>query len=291
MNPVQAARSGTPEHIAPGDTPPLAASLPGVDIREFVSGRCGAAGLSTGTATFAPNAGLACHIHDFSEVITLLDGDARVLVDDRAYDLNVYDSIHIPAGVPHAVRNPSASVPMTAHWAFACSEPSRHWTAPSPVRLDLSYGNPRAGDPEHITRFRDAEVYELSPGAFFRDLFAGRFGAVGICGGYGRFRPGASLPCHFHNYDESITIVEGGALCLVEGNRYEVSGYATAFVPVGKPHRFINEADREMAMIWVYAGSEPERTLVDSAYCTGELVWPGAGRHAASPAACSSVQK
>jgi len=26
-----------------------------------------------------------------------------------------------------------------------------------------------------------------------------------------------------------------------------------------------------MAMIWVYAGSEPERTIVDTGYCTGHL--------------------
>jgi hypothetical protein len=29
-----------------------------------------------------------------------------------------------------------------------------------------------------------------------------------------------------------------------------------------------------MAMIWVYAGTEPERSLVRPAYCDGTLVWP-----------------
>jgi hypothetical protein len=28
-----------------------------------------------------------------------------------------------------------------------------------------------------------------------------------------------------------------------------------------------------MAMIWVYAGGEPERTIVDTGYCTGVLEW------------------
>ena len=64
-------------------------------------------------------------------------------------------------------------------------------------------------DPEHISRFRTAEKYELAEGTQFFDLFAGRFGSVGICGGYGKFQPGTSLPCHIHDYDESITIVEG----------------------------------------------------------------------------------
>ena len=108
----------------------------------------------------------------------------------------------------------------------------------------------------------------------FRDLFAGRFGSVGICGGYGRFQPEASLPCHIHKFDESITIVEGEAVCLVQGKRYRLSGCDTAFVPEGRPHRFLNHSDSPMAMIWVYAGTEPERSLVRPAYCDGTLVWP-----------------
>jgi quercetin dioxygenase-like cupin family protein len=196
-------------------------------------------------------------------------------VEGREYELGILDNIHVPAGVGHSVRNASADEPMIAHWAFATAEPSRKFLDPPPVHSVRGLGKAEPHDPENLTRFGEAEVYELSPGALFRDLFKGSLGAVGICGGYGKFEPGASLPCHFHNYDESITIVEGNALCLVEGNRYQVSGYGTAFVPVGKPHRFINESDREMAMIWVYAGSEPERTLIEAEYCSGGLTWPG----------------
>jgi hypothetical protein len=29
-----------------------------------------------------------------------------------------------------------------------------------------------------------------------------------------------------------------------------------------------------MAMVWVYAGSEPDRQIVESGYCSGELAWP-----------------
>jgi quercetin dioxygenase-like cupin family protein len=97
---------------------------------------------------------------------------------------------------------------------------------------------------------------------------------VGICGGYGRFLPGASLPCHTHDFDESITVVKGDADCLVEGKKYELSGCDTAFIPKGLPHRFINNSKEEMAMVWVYAGNEPDRTIVDARYCAGSLIWP-----------------
>jgi hypothetical protein len=28
-----------------------------------------------------------------------------------------------------------------------------------------------------------------------------------------------------------------------------------------------------MAMVWVYAGDEPERTILDAGYCDGTLRW------------------
>lgn len=275
MNPTSVSQFPIVEHITAGNTAPASGSPPGVAIRVLVSGVYGASGLSTGTATLEPFAELPYHHNQCSEAITLLEGKATVLVEGRVYELGIFDCIHVPAGIAHAVRNESANTRLVAHWALATSEPSRRLVEPPPIRVIRGLGTPEPAEPEHISRFNEVASYELSPGAFFRDLFRGSLGSKGICGGYGRFRPGSSLPCHFHEYDESITIVEGTALCLVQGNRYQVGGYDTAFVPVGKPHRFINETDNSMAMIWVYAGSEPERTLVAPEYCTGTLIWPG----------------
>jgi putative monooxygenase len=262
------------ESIHPGKGESLSPG-PGLELREFVTNACGARGFSTGTATFAPGAVLAYHTHTFSETITLLSGVAQVMVEGRSYQLNQFDCIHVPAGVAHEVANCSPQSPMVALWAFASAVPSRELVDLSFVPQNRGLSDPAPGDPESIARFAQAEIYDLSPGAAFRDLFAGRFGSVGICGGYGRFQPGSSLPCHVHECDESITIVEGDATCLVQGNRYRLNGYDTAFVPEGLPHRFVNESDRPMAMIWVYASVEPERTLVESAYCEGTLAWPG----------------
>jgi len=93
-------------------------------------------------------------------------------------------------------------------------------------------------------------------------------GSQGICGGYGRFDRGTSLPCHVHEYDESISIVEGKAICEVAGRRTTLSNCETAVIPAGLPHRFINDFNEPMAMIWVYAGDMPTRKLVDASLCT-----------------------
>jgi quercetin dioxygenase-like cupin family protein len=248
----------------------------GVELRMFASGECGATGFSTATATFRPGACMPYHLHEFSEAVTVLEGSARVLVEGRAYTLGSLDCMHVPAHAAHQVDNEDPRSTLVVLSAFASANLSR--TQPDrtfPVE-ERGAGMPSDRDPETIVRMERAERYELSKDAFFCDLFARRLGAVGICGGYGRFLPGASLPCHTHDFDESITIVKGSAVSLVRGKRYDVSGYDTAFIPRGIPHRFLNEAEEEMAMIWVYAGDEPDRRIVRSEYCSGELAWPTA---------------
>ena len=269
--------AGPKEHIVSLTSSDLASGAPaGVELRTFVSEALGATAFSTGLATFKPGAGLPYHVHGFSEAVTVVQGDAHLLVEGRPYRLGSGDCAHIPAGVAHLVRNDDPARELIAHSAFASARPSRELTNQEFSLQDRGSGDPAKSDPETIVRFDKSAVYELADNAFFTDLFARRLGAIGICGGYGRFLPGASLPCHTHDFDESITIVKGAASCLVQGRSYELSGCATAYIPKGLPHRFLNTSGDEMAMIWVYAGDEPDRRVVDNAYCSGALPWPGA---------------
>lgn len=229
--------------------------------------------MTTGTATFAPGERLIYHTHPFSEAVTVLEGEARFSVEGRTYRLHPLDCIHIPAGLAHEAINASTTAPLVVLSAFASSNPTRDLVRNQFVEKDRMERDPEVSDPEHISRFCASSIYELASGTEFRDLFAGRYGSVGICGGYAKFQPATSLPCHTHDYDESITIIEGEAICEVAGRQYRLSGCDTAFVPQGKPHRFLNESTRPMAMIWVYAGSEPSRNIVDVEYCTGSRTW------------------
>jgi quercetin dioxygenase-like cupin family protein len=235
----------------------VAGAPAGVRIQNFVSRECGATDFGTDLVTLSPGALLPEDERPGSEAITVLEGSATVVAGGRKHDLSPLDCIHVPGGMARSIRNENGKG-LRLHVAHAVARPN--------CNVTLS---------ESIRRFIDSPVYALSEGAAFYDLFARRFGAVGICGGYARFAPGSSLPCHYHDFDESISIVEGSAVCLVQGERYELSGCDTAYVPKHKPHRFLNLSDAPMAMIWVYAGDEPERSIVDAGYCSGELVWPG----------------
>lgn len=256
------------ETVTPANGPPTAELAPGVAVRVLATGSLGAVGLTTALATFHPGAELSYHLHPFSEAIIVLSGEALVLVEGRRYLLRPFDAMHVPAGTPHAVHNVSSDCEAVLHSSFASATPTRETVAREFAIEDRDSTTARC--PENLARFATAPVYELAPQAHFRDLFAGRFGARGLCGGYGVFEPGASLPCHYHDYDESITIVSGRAVCQVAGREYSLADCATACIPRGQPHRFLNDSEQRMAMIWVYAGDEPERTLVDPGCCWTE---------------------
>jgi quercetin dioxygenase-like cupin family protein len=206
--------------------------------------------------------------------MTVIEGEADVRVEGRRYRLGELDSIHFPAGIAHSVLNLQASGILLAHWAFTTGYPRREPVAETFAPQDLRDSDTTGKFPEHIARFSNTKVYELAERAYFSDLFGKRFGAVGLCGGYGRFDPGASLPCHIHRCDESITIISGTAVCQVMGQQWQLADCDTAFVPEGLPHRFLNQTGAPMAMIWVYASDEPERTILDARYCSGLLAWP-----------------
>ena len=103
----------------------------------------------------------------------------------------------------------------------------------------------------------------VGPAAEFIDYFnATLLPGIEMSGGFARFEPGGRLPDHLHDFDESICIIRGDANCLVEGRQYSLNDCATAMVPRGRVHYFINESESQMDMIWVYAGPMPERIVI-----------------------------
>jgi quercetin dioxygenase-like cupin family protein len=124
---------------------------------------------------------------------------------------------------------------------------------------------------EHITRFESAPRSEAGPGTRFIDYFNEEMvPGIEMSGGYGLFQSGGRLPAHFHDFDESICIIQGTATCICEGRYHSMSNGATALQPRGRVHYFVNNSDLPMAMVWVYAGPLPQRILAAESYATGE---------------------
>jgi 2-keto-3-deoxy-L-rhamnonate aldolase RhmA/quercetin dioxygenase-like cupin family protein len=246
---------------------------PGVVFECLVGKPNQAKNLTTGVVRFSPGVKLAYHTHPTTESITLLEGKVIVDVEGRRYRLNRFDNVAIPPGVPHGVENVSAESDALLHVTFPTDTPSREILEPiyPPRMMPDDSAGPRTPGLERVNRFASAERFNAGQGATFIDFFNEELTpGVEMSGGYGVFAPGGRLPAHIHDFDESICIVEGTATCVVEGRRYAMSGYATALEPRGRVHYFINETDRPMAMIWVYAGARPERIVVDETNATSE---------------------
>ena len=82
------------------------------------------------------------------------------------------------------------------------------------------------------------------------------------------FPPGTSLREHSHNTIEQVTLLEGTGIVEINGRIQRLSQYDTTRVPAGEPHRFENDGDTVMRILWVYGSTDVTRTFLD----TGETV-------------------
>jgi len=116
------------------------------------------------------------------------------------------------------------------------------------------------------------EPYEYDQGIWVKKLAVPETGTESISVGVATFDPGASLPCHIHHCEESITIIEGEAFVEFAGQRIWLKPYDTSHMPAGTPHRFLNaSASKKMSILWVYASPDMGRSLVDPDQCAGRM--------------------
>lgn len=236
----------------------------GVSMDTMVGGHNNARNLTTGFVTFEPSRSLAYHTHTFGETITLMAGQLLVEVQGRRYTLSPLDNVTIPAGLAHSALNLSSTEPAVVHVALASHAPSRTLVDRFFSRRSMPRRSHREPGGECFTVFADAKRYEPGENASFVDYFNGDMApGFELSGGYGLFQPGGRLPAHLHDFDESISIVQGNATCIVEGRRHQMGAVSAALQPRGRIHYFVNESNAPMAMIWVYAGPTPERLVVD----------------------------
>jgi putative monooxygenase len=105
-------------------------------------------------------------------------------------------------------------------------------------------------------------------GVLSQPLVLAERGSTSLTMGISTFEPGAVIPLHTHNVEEAITILEGEAVAIIEGQEHTVRPYDTTFVPPGVAHHFRNDSGATMRFLWTYGGARVTRTYVE----TGETV-------------------
>jgi quercetin dioxygenase-like cupin family protein len=125
--------------IDPRDTAPEQ-WRPGAETRMRVSAVNGAAQLCIFEQWIAPGAGAPAHTHPVEEVLTVLEGEAEMWMDDLRAIVSAGQSLIVPAGRNHGFRN-SGTVTLHIHAVLASpvfeatpegeTEMVRRWVAPS----------------------------------------------------------------------------------------------------------------------------------------------------------------
>ncbi|MFD5873013.1 cupin domain-containing protein [Streptomyces sp. NPDC060322] len=82
-----------------------------------------------------------------------------------------------------------------------------------------------------------------------------------ITSGMSVYPVGSGAPMHSHNCDEHVTVLEGEAEVLVEGEVTRLERFDTTYIPSPVPHLFRNVGDTPLRILWVYTSGTVTRTF------------------------------
>jgi quercetin dioxygenase-like cupin family protein len=127
-----------------------------------------------------------------------------------------------------------------------------------------------------VLRPSDLPMADRGGGARTIPLVTPSAGSTQLLNGITIFDPGAAIGQHFHNCEESVMVLEGEAIAVLDGVEHRLGPGDTTWIQANVPHFFRNASDsRPMRIFWTYASIEATRTLV----ATGETR-PVAAEHA-----------
>jgi quercetin dioxygenase-like cupin family protein len=83
--------------------------------------------ITSGISVYPPGTGAPMHSHNCDEHVTVLDGEAEVLVEGAVTRLSRYDTTYIPSPVPHLFRNAGVT-PLRILWVYTSGVVTRTFT-------------------------------------------------------------------------------------------------------------------------------------------------------------------
>ncbi len=110
---------------------------------------------------------------------------------------------------------------------------------------------------------------ERSAGVSTIHLATAARGAQGLLNGITRIAPGAAVPEHFHNCEESVLVLSGRAHAVIAGATSVLDAHHITLIPTGIPHYLANPSpDEPLLIFWTYASIDATRTIVASGKTT-----------------------
>ena len=117
-------------------------------------------------------------------------------------------------------------------------------------------------DPRVIRR-EEVDSVQRAPGVSVASSVTKEVGATEISSGITTFQAGTSSTTHYHNAEESVIVIEGEGILMINGEENHVRQSDAAFITPGTDHRLINTGEVPFKIAWSYATVDVTRTLVD----------------------------
>ena len=104
-----------------------------------------------------------------------------------------------------------------------------------------------------LVRFDSVGHEERRPGVILSSLVDGSTGATQISSGVAEFAAGASAPTHYHDAEESVIVIEGEGLMVINGEEHIVRPNDAAFISPGAHHSIANHGNQPFKISRTYA--------------------------------------
>lgn len=120
-----------------------------------------------------------------------------------------------------------------------------------------------------ILRPSERPVKDRGGGIRTTPLVTAGIGSRQMLNGITTLDPGAAVPLHIHNCEESVLVISGTARAHIDGVETDVRPGDTSWIPAGVPHFFRNVSETEpMSIFWTYASIDATRTIVATGVTT-----------------------
>ena len=114
-----------------------------------------------------------------------------------------------------------------------------------------------------LLRPAELPVRDRGNGIATTPLVTSSRGARAMLTGITVIPPGASVPLHFHNCEETVIVLSGTGTVQVDGVERPVRPHDTSWIPAGLHHCFRNvDGTEPLAIYWAYASIDATRTIV-----------------------------